>query len=183
MKRFFFHLVILCAPAMSFAGSKGYTAVFFDVGNSGFFEQPPYTLFRDGEFQPHRRATECWQNQATGGERIAWLIRKKLPEGLSTELAQGILNGEPNAMASVQRILKKTKSPDSHDHVDGIYIIDARNEAIAIIALGVRGPLGPRNPSKKISIPWNKADPGQGAADFDLALCSVSKPLGYGFAP
>jgi hypothetical protein len=67
--------------------------------------------------------------------------------------------------------------------VDGIYLIDAKDGKLTLMALGSRGPLGSKNPTPKATIPWNEADPATGAAEFDLALCRASKPLGYQFNP
>jgi len=164
------------------AGSRGFIAVMVDLGNQNFFNLAVYSTLRNG-FAVKSEARDCWNGSATGGDRIDNLIRKKLPLGITQTLAQAVWSGDKAASQEMQAILKKAKEPDGHNDVDGIYLINAKDGKITLMALGSRGPLGKRNPTPKITIAWNETDPAAGAADFDLALCRASKPLGYHFNP
>lgn len=110
------------------------------------------------------------------------MIRKTIPEGLTTDMAKAIWSGDQKAAKQAQQIMAKTKAPN-HQSIDGLYVINARDGHISVMALGTKAPLGTANPSRKLTIPWKESDPEQGAADFDLALCRVSNPLDYHFSP
>lgn len=165
------------------AGSRGYVAVMMSIGEKSFFDSEVYKKNLSGEFSLNRKIEDCWNQQATGGARVAWTIRKKIPDGLTVEMARATWSGSLSAASAMQRILSKSIAPDGYNEVDGLFIVSAGDGKITIMALGSRAPLGEKNPSKKVTIPWNEKDPRTGAAAFDLALCSVSSPLGVGFGP
>lgn len=183
MRRIFLGIVMALLACHAIAGSRGFVAIIVDIGSENFFESDVYVKRRDADFMPSDKLMDCWNRSATGGGRLDWIIRKKIPPELTPELAQAVWDGNKSAMEQIRQIMRKAKSPDGHNEIDGIYIIKAQKGKISLIALGSRGPIGNKNPSSKISIPWNEKEPSQGAADFDLALCSVSKPFGFGFNP
>jgi hypothetical protein len=183
MWRFFLGIVMALLASHAMAGSRGFVAVMMDIGGENFFESRVYGKNRDTEFVASDKLMDCWNRSATGGGRFDWIIKKNVPPGLTQDLAQAIWDGNKSAMKQVQQIMRKAQSPDGHNEIDGMYIIKAQKGKVSLIALGSRGPIGNTNPSTKISIPWNEKEPSQGAADFDLALCSASKPFGFGFKP
>jgi len=171
---------VLWMPA-AFAGSKGFTAVFMNIGDPKFYESAVYLAFTNG-FPDSQKLRDCWESRATGGKSFEWVIKKKLPEGLTQDMAKAVYDGNAEAAKTTQAILKKSKSSNGGE-VDGMYVIKADKGAISVMALGSKGKIGPKNPSRKVVVPWNESSPEQGAADFDLALCKVSKPLDVGFSP
>ena len=165
----------------SHAGMKGFTAVFMDVGGQNFYESRVYKAFTDG-YPAMQKNTDCWNSRATGGERFKWVIRKKIPKGLTQEMAQAIWNGDKKTTKAVQKIIAKGTASDG-ENINGMYIINAQNEKISLMSLGINDSPKVKNPSRKITIKWNETNPSQGAIDFDLALCRVSNTLDVGFAP
>lgn len=183
MWRYILGIVMALLTCHAIAGSRGFVVVMADIGSENFFESDVYVKRRDADFMPSKKLMDCWNRSATGGGRLDWIIRKRIPPELTQELVKAVWDGDKSAMKQVQQIMKKAKSPDGHNEIDGMYIIKAKKGKIFLIALGSRGPIDNKNPSTKISIPWNEKDSSQGAADFDLALCSVSKPFGFEFNP
>ena len=153
-----------------------------DIGGSDFFSSAVYRNLAAGDFTETRARRDCWGSRATGGESFELVIKKAIPEGLTTDMAKSIWSGDQMAAKQAQQIMAKAKAPNRQD-IDGLYVIDARDGHISVMALGTKAPLGAKNPSRKLTIPWKESDPEQGAADFDLALCRVSRPLDYHFSP
>jgi len=173
-------LSVVWMPA-AFGGSKGFTAVFMSIGDPNFYQSNVYMAFTNG-FPDSQKLRDCWESRATGGKSFEWIYKKKLPEGLTQELARAVFDGNAEAAKKAQAILTKARS-DEDKEFNGMYVINAQDGLITVMALGARGRVGPKNPSKKVVVPWGGNNPKQGAADFDLALCKVSKPLDFGFNP
>lgn len=178
---------VLCVASLFVAplsngGTKGFTVVMIDVGGQGFFDSKFYKANADGDFLQSNKWHECWESRATGGKSFEMVVKNKIPSGLSREVAQAIWDGDNSGAKKAQKILLRSKAPNGKA-LDGMYVIDAREGLISVMALGTRGSIGPKNPSRKISVPWNESEPQKGAAEFDLALCSISHPLDFGFAP
>jgi hypothetical protein len=173
-------LLFACNSAL--AGAKGFTAIFLEIGETDFYASKVFSVgFVEG-FPDSKERRDCWSDRATGGKTFELIIKKALPEGLTNEVAKSIWDGDRKAARKAQQIMAKAVAPN-HQEIDGLYVIDARGGRISVMALGTKAPLGPKNPSHKLTIPWNEDNPEQGAADFDLALCRVSRPLDYHFSP
>jgi hypothetical protein len=166
----------------SYGGAKGFTAVFLSLNGEIFFSSQVYKNLGDGEFPETHARRDCWGSRATGGESFELMIKKAIPDGLTTDMAKAIWAGDQKAARKAQQVMTKAIAPN-RQHIDGLYVIDARGGRISVMALGTKAPLGSKNPSRKLTIPWKEDNPEQGAADFDLALCRVSSPLDYQFFP
>lgn len=174
-------LALICTDLR--AGSRGFVAAMIDIGDDRFFESAVYTTYRDAEISVSDRSQMCWNRSATGGEHLDWIIRKNIPDGISSDLAKAAWQGDSAAAERIRKILKSSRSPDGRSEIDGIYVINTGAGTISIMAIGSRPPIGKSNPSKKVSISWNENSPTNGAMDLDWALCSVSRPLSFGFNP
>jgi hypothetical protein len=152
-----------------------------EIGGQGFYQSKLYKTFSEG-FPDSRQLRECWESHATGGKAFDLIIKKAIPDGITQAMARAIWNGDSQVQRSAQLILAKAKAPNQQS-IDGMYVIDAKAGHITVMVLGTRAPLGPKNPSPKLTVKWNEEQPSHGASDFDLALCTVSHPLDYGFSP
>jgi hypothetical protein len=176
------NVLMLAVPIASYAGSKGFTAVFMEIGGQDFFNSRVFAVgFTEG-YSDSKERRDCWSDHATGGKSLDMVIKKAIPEGFTIEMAQAIWDGDKKVAKKAQQIMASTTAIN-HQDIDGLYVINAKDGHISVLALGTRAPLGPKNPSRKITIPWKEDAPEQGAADFDLALCRVSRPLDYHFSP
>jgi hypothetical protein len=174
--------IFVAALSMTvWAGSKGFTVVLMEIGGQGFYESRTYGALLDG-FPDSQVSRDCWSARATGGKDFETMVRKAIPAGLTTNMAKSIWVGDQKAAKSAQQIMAKAIAPN-RQHIDGLYVIDARDGRISVMTLGTKAPLGSKNPSRKLTIPWTEDNPVQGAADFNLALCRVSRPLDYQFFP
>jgi len=184
MPKYAFILLTLLSSVPCFAGSKGYTAVLMNIRQLDFFETKTYIANRDGDFDATPQWKECWRHRGTGAEipPFEMIIRKKLPDGMTKEIAAAIWNGDQAAMKQAQQIMKGAGRSYGFE-INGMYILKSEKDTISMIALGVRAPLGDKNPSAKLTIPWSDADPKKSATDLDIALCKVSKPLDFHFGP
>jgi hypothetical protein len=172
-------LSVFLACTTAFAGSKGFTVVFLEIGDAGFYTSK---VFAADSFPDSQERRDCWSGHATGGKSFNLTIVKAIPEGLTSDMAKSIWAGDQKAARKAQQVMTKAVAPN-HQDIDGLYVIDAHDGHISVMALGTKAPLGAKNPSRKLTIPWKETDPEQGAADFDLALCKVSRPLDYHFSP
>lgn len=182
MLRHIIFMMILLSSLQCFAGAKGYTAVMIDIGMLNFFETKTYITKRDGEFRPTWQSDDCWHHRATGLERFEQIIRKKLPNGMTKEIAAAIWDGDQAAMKKAQQVMKAAQRSYGAE-IDGMYILKSEKDSISMMALGARGSIDAKNPSKKLTISWSDANPEKSAADLDLVLCKVSKPLDFQFVP
>ena len=103
-------LGVLWMPA-AYAGFKGFTAVFVNVGGSRFYESAGYLAFTNG-FPDSQKQIDFWESRATGGESFEWIIKKNLPEGLTQEMATAIYDGNVGATKKAQSILAKARTPE-----------------------------------------------------------------------
>lgn len=181
LKHLFFAIVLLFSSPC-FAGAKGFTAVLINIGEAAFFDTKTYTAYRDGELIPIRQLEDCWHHRATGIDGVEHIIRKKLPDGMTKEIASAIWAGDKAAMKKAQQVMKAAQRSYGSE-IDGMYILKSEKDTVSMMALGTRGSINAKNPSKKLTISWSDANPGKSAADFDLALCKVSKPLSFQFNP
>jgi hypothetical protein len=163
------------------AGSKGFTVVFIEIGDSNFFESNVYKAFST-EYPDSKERRACWDGRATGGKSFELIIKKAIPNGLTRDVAKSIWEGSREQTKLAQRVIAKAKSPKSQS-IDGLYVINAQDGRISIMALGSRTPIGKRNPSQKLTISWDELHPQQAALAFDMALCKISHPLDFGFSP
>lgn len=180
--RIFLLLASTLASSSAMAGSRGYNAVMVDIGEEDFFSSQTYRSYLDGEFAPSDEFKKCWNGQATGGARGGSIIRKKLPKGMTVALARGVWNRENAAIQEALSILRAARAPNGGE-VDGLYVLEAKSGEIAVLALGARAPVSSKNPSKKKIAKWDERSAAKSAADLDLAICTVSSPLGYKFNP
>lgn len=174
-------MLLIALSTHGWAGSRGFTVVFLDISDPSFYETKVFSAHREG-FPDSKQRRDCWSDHATGGKALDQIIKKAIPEGLTTDMAKSIWAGDQKAAKQAQQIMAKAKAPN-HQSIDGLYVINARDGHISVMALGTKAPLGAANPSRKLTIPWKESDPEQGAANFDLALCRVSSPLDYHFSP
>ncbi len=181
MRCFVAALLIALSTHAAWAGSRGFTVVFMDIGSPSFYDTKVFLAYREGVLDSKQRR-DCWSDRATGGKALDHIIKKAIPDGLTLDMAKSIWSGDKKVAKQAQQIMAKTKAPNRQG-IDGLYVIDARDGHITVMALGTKAPLGAKNPTRKLTIPWNEADPEQGAADFDLVLCRASKPLDYHFSP
>lgn len=179
MLKSIFCIFIMLFPLASVAGEKGYTVVLMDIGKSDFFDSKTYSA----DFIPTRQWKECWRHRVGAWEhRFELIIRNKLPNGMTKEVASAIWDGDQEAMKQAQQTMKAVQQ-NYGSEIDGMYILKSERDTVSMMALGARGPIGAKNPSKKLTVFWSDADPEKSAADFDLALCKVAKPLGFEFNP
>lgn len=174
---------MLFASIDAIAGSRGFVAILIDIGDGAIFDSKTYAAYLNGYLET-AEIEDCWRRRATGGENIALTIRKKLPPGITPGLASAIWEGDQNSIRKAQEIM--TNSPrelSGGKSIDGMHILMSGKGKISAMGLGARGTIGPKNPSEKLTIPWNDADPAKSAADLSLLLCKVSKPLDFKFSP
>lgn len=156
--------------------------VFVDIGEHHLFESNMFNAFNRGIPQL-KKASRCWDASATGGKAFDLIIMKKLPEGMTQDLARAVWAGDPDAARKAQLVMKNAGRRYNGNSIDGLYVLEGKGGVISMMSLGSRAKLDANNPSRKIKAPWNDADPESAAAEFDYALCSIVRPLGVGFSP
>lgn len=172
-------IVSLLLASSSFAGSRGFIVVMINIGDPTFFESNTYKAFKSNEPARLLEAQDCWHRSVTGGESLMHTTRIKLPAGMTKELAAAIWRGDPKALSVAQKILREGDEYSGGGGYDGLYILQPHKDVLTLMTIGSRS----KTPSKKLSITLDMNDPSKAAAQFDLALCKVSKPLGVGFVP
>jgi hypothetical protein len=114
---------------------------------------------------------------------LDWILRIKVPAGVTKEAGVRVWENDKIAIKKMQSALRSAKSPDGHNDVDGIYLINSQIDRVSVMGLGSRGSIGTKNPSRKSTMRLEGKSPAAQAAEFDALLCHLSKPLGVGFGP
>lgn len=180
--------ITLILSGTATAGSKGFSVVMVNVGDPTFFESSTYKTYRSGDLSGDlsgdktlwEKVDDCWNQNVTGGESIRHKTRIKLPPGMTVDLAKSIWNGDKKAFLAAQKILLKGQDFNKeHYDYDGMYIFRPQGNTLFLMSIGTRD----NAPSKKFKFELDPNSPQNAAAQFDLALCKASGPIGVGFVP
>lgn len=168
----------------SYAGTKGFDVLILNIGDQSFFNQRIYESY--SYRWSKRNQDECWESMGLGdgSSGIKGITKKKLPNGINSDLAKRIWEGNSNAIKTARKIMHMDDGlTNSGEGYHGMYIINPKGDKLTIMGMGVNDDLkhGLNGISSKLTITLDQGQPDQGAKVFEQSLCKVSKPFNIGF--